>query len=90
MKLSRINDFKREVKKASRRSGIAKKWAGWNDVSVCDNCGRTRQEARIYKNKRIPYYIVEREPNEVHERQDVQMDLCEICLAFVEEQGRLP
>ena len=90
MKISHFDDMKDAVKRSTRRSGIAKKWPKWEDVLMCDNCGRKRQEARIQPKQKVPYYIVEREPYELHDRQDVMMDLCEICLAFIEEQGRLP
>lgn len=67
-----------------------KRWDGWDDVTVCDNCGRKRQEARIYLNRKIDYYVWEREPYEIHKRDKINVNICEVCLAFVEERGKLP
>lgn len=83
-------EIKRLERKSRRRSGIAKHWNDWDSVRVCDHCGRTRQEARIYHKKRIESYVWEQEPHEIHKRQKVEVDICEVCLAFVDERGYLP
>lgn len=81
-------ELRRKAREPAKHS-YRVRWTGWSDAEFCDNCGRSRNEARLYKQK-IPYFIWEREPLELHKREDVEAYLCEICIAFIEEQGVLP
>ena len=83
-------EIRRKMRDAKRRSGLPKKWANWNSVEFCDNCGRNRIEARIYPDYKVPYYIWEHTPWEITKQEFIRADLCEVCIAFLNERGILP
>jgi len=82
---SEINEAIHNSKKHSTRTH----WAGWDEAEFCDNCGRHRNDARLYK-KKVPYFIWEKTPWEVYDRKSISVILCEVCVAFLNEKGELP
>lgn len=96
----RIGKGGQNVDKEGRYISHIPKWPGWETNLLCDNCGRTRMDARIYRVRvsRTQWGWLDgrKEPSPrtlkraaATDKTAVSMDvlLCEVCLAYLKERG---
>lgn len=100
MPFGRIGKGGHRVDKNGRFLTHKRKWKGWYDNTICDNCGRTRDDARIYQCciSRIQWEWLdgEKEPTRRTLNKPITADktiptkfvkICEVCAAFLKERG---
>ena len=78
-----------------------KRWSGWDKFDQCENCGKKRQEAKLYNCKLTANQwnwlggVTQTGMNTAFTDDETEMkkwmkrDLCEICIIYLKERGPL-
>lgn len=72
-----------------------RKWPGWDEFTLCDNCGKTRDEVRIYHARvsRVQWEWMGGIQNQTKQATgdttpcNYSADICEVCWAYLKERG---